>query len=78
MIVCVLQFSITANVLGISVGCKNESYVYYPSNSSIAFPGIFNASDCVGRIAANNGLDPTGFTATYVNHMLCMIMCFPV
>eukprot|EP00037_Helgoeca_nana_P031900 m.411146 g.411146 ORF g.411146 m.411146 type:complete len:144 (+) comp28579_c0_seq1:1213-1644(+) len=59
-------FSITAKVIGVKVGCKTEAYTYYPSNSSFNFPGIFNSSDCIGKIAADAGLDPTGFAATYV------------
>eukprot|EP00035_Acanthoeca_spectabilis_P006258 m.122535 g.122535 ORF g.122535 m.122535 type:complete len:127 (-) comp13421_c1_seq1:1466-1846(-) len=58
-------FSISAKVFGVHFGCPKEQYTYYPTNSSIYFPGIFNATDCVGKIASNAGLDPTDFVAQY-------------
>eukprot|EP00036_Acanthoecidae_sp_10tr_P001569 CAMPEP_0182948090 /NCGR_PEP_ID=MMETSP0105_2-20130417/59584_1 /TAXON_ID=81532 ORGANISM="Acanthoeca-like sp., Strain 10tr" /NCGR_SAMPLE_ID=MMETSP0105_2 /ASSEMBLY_ACC=CAM_ASM_000205 /LENGTH=309 /DNA_ID=CAMNT_0025088377 /DNA_START=45 /DNA_END=971 /DNA_ORIENTATION=- len=58
-------FSISARVFGVKAVCPKEAYTFFASNDSIAVPGIFNGSDCMGRIAANAGLDPTDFTATY-------------
>lgn len=61
------QISLTAKVLGVQAGCKHEACTFFPSNGSILIPGIFNTSDCLGRIASAAGLDPTGFTATCVD-----------